>query len=323
MVCRLYDCFTFFDEFDLLEIRLAELSSVVDRFVLVEATTTFQGEPKPLHFAENKARFRDHLDKIEHVIVDMPEVPPRLSRKSRNKSNLDRARAWDREYYQRDQIARGLTGANPDDIVMVSDVDEIPRKSVLENLVRSDANSGKIIILYMPYYRFFLNCKVRTDGSGDVVEQVRTGTELRSVQPLEHGGQPFHGAWNGPHLIRKRHMTSPQRLRLVRDDSPGIWKKAGLERVGARIRNFRICGMPNPLLVIPDAGWHFSSLGGYEGWKKKVQAFSHVEYRFTTEFADRSAFDSWFNQHEIVALDELPFSVQSRQDALSHLLYRA
>lgn len=51
------DCFTFFNELDVLEIRLRELDGVVDRFVLVEATLTHQGKPKPLLYAENKERF--------------------------------------------------------------------------------------------------------------------------------------------------------------------------------------------------------------------------------------------------------------------------
>ena len=53
----IYDCFTFFNEFDLLEIRLNELDSVVDKFVLVEATKTFSGLDKPLYFNENKNKF--------------------------------------------------------------------------------------------------------------------------------------------------------------------------------------------------------------------------------------------------------------------------
>ena len=66
----IYDCFTFFNEFDLLEIRLNELDSVVDKFVLVEATKTFSGKDKPLYFNENKNKFNKFLNKIIHVIVD-------------------------------------------------------------------------------------------------------------------------------------------------------------------------------------------------------------------------------------------------------------
>ena len=52
-----YDCFSFFNELDLLEIRLNVLKDVVDKFVLVEATRTHTGRPKPLYYEENKARF--------------------------------------------------------------------------------------------------------------------------------------------------------------------------------------------------------------------------------------------------------------------------
>ncbi|HZX73462.1 MAG TPA: hypothetical protein VFE57_03515, partial [Cyclobacteriaceae bacterium] len=64
------DCFTFFNELDLLEIRLNILNETVDRFVLVEATRTFQNNPKPLYFNENKKRFEAFLPKITHIIVD-------------------------------------------------------------------------------------------------------------------------------------------------------------------------------------------------------------------------------------------------------------
>ena len=70
---RLFDCFTFYDELDLLELRLAELGDIVARFVLVEAASTFQGQPKPLVFEKEKARFAPWLDKIEHVVIDFPD----------------------------------------------------------------------------------------------------------------------------------------------------------------------------------------------------------------------------------------------------------
>lgn len=69
-----YDCFTFFNELDLLEIRLNTLDSVVDRFVLVEANKTFSNMEKPLYFKENEGRFEKFKDKIIHIVVeDFPE----------------------------------------------------------------------------------------------------------------------------------------------------------------------------------------------------------------------------------------------------------
>ena len=66
---RLFDCFCFFREFDVLEIRLKELAGLVDRFVVVESAWDFSGNPKPLHFEENKERFAPFLDRIAHIIV--------------------------------------------------------------------------------------------------------------------------------------------------------------------------------------------------------------------------------------------------------------
>ena len=61
---KIVDAFTFYNELDMLEIRLAELYNVVDFFVLVEATETFQGSPKPLYFDQNRARFKKYAKKI-------------------------------------------------------------------------------------------------------------------------------------------------------------------------------------------------------------------------------------------------------------------
>ena len=66
----IYDCFTFFNELDILEIRLNELNQVVDKFVLVEANRTFTNQKKPLYFQENKTRYQQFLPKIINIIVD-------------------------------------------------------------------------------------------------------------------------------------------------------------------------------------------------------------------------------------------------------------
>ncbi len=67
---RIFDCFTFFNELDILEARLQEMSPVVGAFVLVEATRTFQGALKPLHYSENKGQFAEFANRIIHVLVD-------------------------------------------------------------------------------------------------------------------------------------------------------------------------------------------------------------------------------------------------------------
>ncbi len=106
-----YDCFIFFNELDLLEIRLNVLNDVVDKFVLVEATKTFSNVGKPLYFKENKERFKKFEDKIIHIVVD--EYPTFES-------------AWDYEWHQRNSITKGLIDCKDNDIILISDIDEIP-----------------------------------------------------------------------------------------------------------------------------------------------------------------------------------------------------
>ena len=65
-----YDCFQFFNELDILKIRLNVLSPVVDRFVISEATETFSVLKKPLYYEENKEMFAEFADKIIHVVVE-------------------------------------------------------------------------------------------------------------------------------------------------------------------------------------------------------------------------------------------------------------
>src|SRR5208337_1996465 len=117
----IYDCFTFFNELELLGLRLHELAEVVDKFVLVEATKTHSNQPKPLHYQENRSRFGGFHDKIIHIIVD--DLP-------------DAKDPWVLENYQRNCIARGLVNCRPDDFLLISDLDEIPGATTVAKVSR-------------------------------------------------------------------------------------------------------------------------------------------------------------------------------------------
>lgn len=145
---KIYDCFTFFNELDLLELRLSELYNHVDYFVLVEGNRTFQNKPKPFYFEENESRFAKYSDKIIHVkVVDMPE-------------HTD---AWGREEHQRNAIALGLEDADDDDIIIVSDLDEILRPSTIDSLRNDDSNV--ILGMRMPLFYFRVNHMLTTTDS--------------------------------------------------------------------------------------------------------------------------------------------------------------
>lgn len=136
---KIYDCFTFYNELDLLELRLRELYNIVDHFVIVESNQTFTNKLKPFIFKENQNRFLQWMDKIIHIQVeDMPgSVNP-----------------WDNEFFQRDAILRGLADSAADDIVIVSDVDEIVRADAVKYIKQS---SNSIFALRMTLHNFKFN----------------------------------------------------------------------------------------------------------------------------------------------------------------------
>jgi hypothetical protein len=104
------DCFTFFNEFDVLELRLRTLNDAVDRFVICEAPFTFRGDPKPLYFADQAARFAPWMDRIRVIAYPGPahENP------------------WQNEWGQRDYLLAGIGNCAPDDLILIGDCDEIP-----------------------------------------------------------------------------------------------------------------------------------------------------------------------------------------------------
>lgn len=116
----------FFCELDVLEIRLATLDPVVDLHVIAEAPVTYAGERKPLHVQENWDRFEAWHDKIRYLVVeDMPTGSAVRAEPGRPTTACDSDR-WARENHQRDALGRGLHDLEPDDILFLSDLDEIP-----------------------------------------------------------------------------------------------------------------------------------------------------------------------------------------------------
>lgn len=134
-----YDCFLFNNELDILDIRLHELSNVVDKFVLVESTVTHVNRTKPLYFKENKSRYKNFLHKIVHVVVqDTPDV------------NL----AWIINDYQFSQMMRGLTKCKNKDTIIFGDVDEIPRASAI---AKWKDKPGNLKVFKQKLFYYYLN----------------------------------------------------------------------------------------------------------------------------------------------------------------------
>lgn len=149
----IYDCFLFFNELDLLEIRLNELDDVIDKFVLVESSRTFSSKTKPYYFDQNRDRFKRFLHKIIHVKVDdLPPIPPRQGRMGTFHNRHDV------ESFQRNCVSRGLVDCNPNDIILLSDIDEIPRpQSVRESIKILEKDKNSFITFTQKFYYYFLN----------------------------------------------------------------------------------------------------------------------------------------------------------------------
>jgi hypothetical protein len=138
---KIYDCFTFFNELDLLEIRLQELYDTVDYFVIAEANMSHSGNPKEYTLLENWERFSPWHDKIRRIAVDDMPITDN---------------SWVREKFQRDALSRGLHDMASEDIVIVSDLDEIPRAEVI-SLIKDDENDYERYVLRCPLYRYRFN----------------------------------------------------------------------------------------------------------------------------------------------------------------------
>ena len=137
---RVFDCFPYNGEADVLAIRLNELDDAVDVFVIVEATLTHSGAPKPIRFDGGDPRIARFLPRIRHVVVD--DFPATDD-------------AWVREKFQRDAVLRGLADARPDDLILVSDADEIPRADVVRE-IRADRDHDAFGLGLALYY-FYAN----------------------------------------------------------------------------------------------------------------------------------------------------------------------
>tara|TARA_Y200000002_G_scaffold372765_1_gene370980 strand:- start:523 stop:1356 length:834 start_codon:yes stop_codon:yes gene_type:complete len=136
MKSKIYDCFMFNNEIDLLNIRLNILNQYVDYFVIIESAETHSGIKKKLGFDIEK--FSEFRNKIIYGVIE--KFPENFS-------------AWEKENYQRNYIAQFLNKADDDDFIIISDLDEIPN---LENINLENLNE-KIIVFQQRLFFYKLN----------------------------------------------------------------------------------------------------------------------------------------------------------------------
>lgn len=235
---KIYDAFLFFNELDLLDLRLNLLNNIVDKFVIVESTVTFSGKPKRLFFDENKEKFEQFKDKIIHVIVDdTPEdfynlsfIPTPSNNKEEFKNKILKylnessgwgrhEKQWGREIFQRESIVNGLLDCSDNDMVIISDVDEFPNPAELS--------------------------KVKESGSNEVFE-FKQNMFYYNINLLKERG------WSGPKVCP---------WGILKENSLNILRQNKLTNK-----------------TIDNGGWHLSFMGGENRIKDKIEAYAHQEF---------------------------------------------
>lgn len=187
-MAKVYDIIPFFNELDVLEIRLNELDPVVDKFVICESHETFGGDLKPYHFDENLIRFQKFRSKIVHIKVPRL-LPPMTMSLRENKPHCTveaiRKLGRDREAYARDIILKSFFDAvhpQPNDYVIVSDCDEIPSADAVLRAKVAIGQSAFNAVRFKQY-SFYYNVNTLVDYGRDVCSRARIG-EVRDVEAV-------------------------------------------------------------------------------------------------------------------------------------------
>ena len=188
---NIYDCFMYFDEDLLLDIRLNYLNKFVKKFVITEANYTHNGNKKKLNFDVNK--FGKFKDKIIYIVVD--KEPKNIIKLSKGENEEKRGEklilnGMARDYYQRECIQKGLNQALEDDIILISDLDEIPN---LQNFDLKKINNN---ILFFEQKILFYKLNLHYENF----------------------------SWYGTRAVKKKNLLSPQWLRNIKGKKYSKWR---------------------------------------------------------------------------------------------------
>ncbi len=217
----LIDAFTYFNEKELVELRLKYLNSIVDYFVVIESNITFTGKKKEWNFPKvlkNNLKEFSHKIQYHQLNINLEEI------KNEESWIIDDIKGddfWRIENFQRNYIKKACQQFSEKDILVISDLDEIPSLKKLKCIISSDFQ--KIAPVALEQYLFHLDCNyLRLESwRGSIVTTIKTCNE-----------------------------QSPQKFRTLR----------------------------NRISYFTDAGWSFSSFGGYERVKEKIESYAHSEH---------------------------------------------
>lgn len=169
----IYDCFMYFDEDMLLDLRLNILDEFIDYFVIVESKYTHQGKVKEKKL--NLSNFEKFRNKIIYIY---------------NEDKTKNNNSWEQENFQRNLINQGITNAQPDDYILISDLDEIPNPKKINKIFE---NAYTVFKQNTFYYKF----------------------NLKNVSESN---------WYGTRCCKKKYLISPQQLRNDKIKSYPFWR---------------------------------------------------------------------------------------------------
>jgi len=188
---RVFDCFMYYNEDTVLELRLHHLNQYVDYFIIVESTFDHRGQKKNLNFDINK--FINFKDKIKYYILD--SQPPDIEEIKTNDTENEKSskyilNGYRRDHYQRKYLSKGIEYADTDDLIIISDIDEIPK---LENINLEKVKNNLLLFNQkMCYYKFNLYQE--------------------------------NYNWVGSRACKKKKLINPQWLRDVKPKKYPIWR---------------------------------------------------------------------------------------------------
>ena len=247
---KIYDCFNFFNELDILEIRLNELYEYVDYFIIVESNVTHSGHEKPFYFELNKHRYSKFLDKIiSYKVFDTPSDFVNLPntndveinkiydfiRTQKNRFNIKTQPDYGRDFFQKESVRRALINCSDDDVILISDADEIPSSEFMEKIHEFDLTTS-ILSLNQPMYCYYVNVLKEVNWFGTKVMKYKNlknlslneirGDELLSVKTQKFG---WHFSFMGGEDMVKRKLLSYSARDLVNNHI--------LENISTNIKN--------------------------------------------------------------------------------------
>ena len=243
-----YDCFTFFNELDLLNIRLELLQDSVDYHVIVESNLTHSGKEKPYHIEENWETFKKWKNKIIYIKVE--QTTEGLSFNKVNRYSPEDA-SWQLENQQRNGIHCIKDMPSDEDLILIGDVDEIPDPQAIAN-VKDHIIKGQPLSLVMLFHYYYLNCQnIGYDRywSGTIACK---GVDFKNTLPQEHrnnrntyakvpnGGYHFSFLGGAEKIKQKieafahteyntEDVKSDENIRLAIEEKKDIFNRPGVE----------------------------------------------------------------------------------------------